>query len=36
MNGCLTDPALLYRSNIAVLTGDANMRRAGTELVIKL
>ena len=32
----LTDPALLYRSNIAVLTGDANMRRAGTELVIKL
>ncbi len=32
----LTDPALLYRSNIAVLTGDANMRRAGSELVIKL
>lgn len=32
----LTDPALLYRSNVAVLTGDANMRRAGTELVIKL
>ena len=32
----LTDPALLYRSNLAVLTGDANMRRAGTELVIKL
>ena len=32
----LTDPALLYRSNLAVLTGDANMRRAGSELVIKL
>ena len=32
----LSDPALLYRSNLAVLTGDANMRRAGTELVIKL
>ena len=32
----LTDPALLYRSNLAVLTGDAGMRRAGTELVIKL
>ena len=32
----LADPALLYRSNLAVLTGDANMRRAGSELVIKL
>ena len=32
----LADPALLYRSNLAVLTGDAGMRRAGTELVIKL
>ncbi|MBQ4333524.1 MAG: DUF4364 family protein [Clostridia bacterium] len=32
----LTDPALLYRSNLAVLTGDAGLRRAGTELVIKL
>ena len=32
----LNDPALLYRSNLAVMTGDANMRRAGTELVIKL
>ena len=30
------DPALLYRSNLAVLTGDAGMRRAGSELVIKL
>ena len=30
------DPALLYRSNLAVLTGDAGMRRAGTELVIRL
>ena len=32
----LSDPALLYRSNLAVLTGDAGMRRAGSELVIKL
>ena len=32
----LTDPALLYRSNLAVLTGDAGMRRAGSELVIRL
>ena len=32
----LADPALLYRSNLAVLTGDAGLRRAGTELVIKL
>ena len=32
----LADPALLYRSNLAVLTGDAGMRRAGSELVIKL
>ncbi len=32
----LTDPALLFRSNLAVLTGDAGMRRAGTELVVKL
>ena len=32
----LSDPALLYRSNLAVLTGDAGMRRAGTELIIKL
>ena len=32
----LSDPALLYRSNLAVLTGDAGMRRADTELVIKL
>lgn len=32
----LSDPALLFRSNLAVLTGDAGMRRAGTELVIKL
>jgi len=32
----LADPALLFRSNLAVLTGDAGMRRAGTELVVKL
>ena len=32
----LSDPALLFRSNLAVLTGDAGMRRAGTELVVKL
>lgn len=32
----LSDPALLFRGNLAILTGDAGMRRAGTELVIKL
>lgn len=32
----LTDPSFLYRSNLAVLTGDASLRRAGTQLVIKL
>ena len=32
----LTDPALLFQGNLAILTGDAGMRRAGTELVIKL
>ena len=32
----LEDPSLLYRSNLAVLTGDAGLRRAGTQLVIKL
>lgn len=32
----LADPALLYRSNLAVLTGDAGMRRAGTELIVRL
>lgn len=31
-----TDPALIYRGNLAMLTGDAGMRRAGSELVIKL
>ena len=30
------DPALIYRGNLAMLTGDAGMRRAGSELVIKL
>ncbi len=32
----LADPSLLYRGNLAVLTGDAGLRRAGTQLVIKL
>lgn len=32
----LTDPSLLYRSTLAVLTGDAALRRANTQLVIKL
>ncbi|MBQ8683475.1 MAG: DUF4364 family protein [Clostridia bacterium] len=32
----LEDPSLLYRSNLAVLSGDAGMRRAGTQLIIKL
>lgn len=32
----LQDPSLLYRSNLAILTGDAGLRRAGTQLIIKL
>ena len=32
----LADPSLLFRGNLAILTGDAAMRRAETELVIKL
>lgn len=32
----LEDPSLLYRSNLAVLSGDSGLRRAGTQLVIKL
>ncbi len=32
----LTDPALLYRSSLAVLTGDTVTARAGTQLVIDL
>ena len=32
----LTDPSLLYRSNLSVLTGGAEMRRNGTQLVIQL
>ncbi len=32
----LNDPSLLFQGNLAILTGDAGMRRAGTELVIKL
>lgn len=32
----LADPTLLYRSNLAVLTGDAGLRRAGSQLVIEL
>lgn len=32
----LNDPTLLYRGTLAVLTGDAGLRRAGTQLVMKL
>ena len=32
----LADPSFLYRANLAVLAGDASLRRAGTQLVIKL
>ena len=32
----LNDPSLLFRGNLAILTGDAGLRRAETELVIKL
>jgi hypothetical protein len=32
----LEDPSLLYRSNLAVLTGDAGLQQAGSKLVIKL
>ena len=32
----LQDPAMLYRSILSVLTGEAETRRAGTQLVIKL
>lgn len=32
----LTDPALLYRSSLAVLTGDTVTARAGTQLVIDI
>ncbi len=32
----LADPSFLYRSNLAVLTGDASLRRAGTQLIIQL
>ena len=32
----LDDPTLLYRSLLAILTGDAGMRRAGTEIAIRL
>lgn len=32
----LADPSFLYRGNLAVLTGDTSLRRAGTQLVIKL
>ena len=33
---CLDDPTLLYRSLLAILTGDAGMRRADTEIAIRL
>ena len=32
----LNDPALLYQSILASLTGDAGLKRAGTQIVIKL
>ena len=32
----LNDPTLLYRSLLAILTGDAGMRRADTEIAIPL
>ena len=32
----LDDPTLLYRSLLAILTGDAGMRRADTEIAIRL
>ena len=32
----LTDPTLLYRTLLAVMTGDAGMKRAGTQIVVDL
>ena len=32
----LEDPGLLYRTNLAVLTGDTSLRRAGNQLTLKL
>ena len=32
----LDDPTLLYRSLLAILTGDAGMKRADTQIVIEL
>lgn len=32
----LADPSLLYRANLAVLTGEAELRRGGSQLVVKL
>lgn len=32
----LADPSLLYKSSLAVLTGDASLRRAGKQMIIKL
>ena len=32
----MDDPTLLYRSLLAILTGDAGMRRADTEIAIRL
>ncbi len=32
----LNDPTLLYRSTLAILTGDAGMKRADTQIVIDL
>ncbi len=32
----LTDPSLLYKSTLAVLTGDTSLRRAGKQMIVKL
>ncbi len=32
----LSDPAMLYRGTLGVLTGDAELRRAGSQMVIQL
>ena len=32
----LADPSLLYKSSLAVLTGDTSLRRAGKQMIVKL
>lgn len=32
----LSDPAILYKGTLGMLTGEAEVRRAGTQLVVKL